>query len=328
MKKLIYLSFLFFGLTPILMAQTTVRLGSENLGMGFTQGCEAGCVSAGICSPFGTSNHSRVDVTETISIPAGEFLDISVVENICSSSGSNFDGSDDVTIDGVEFDGSSDIDFSACYENNTGAAYDFVVSISVNRRDETVDVTYSLSAAAPGGGGCSLLPVEFSKFEGKKDGKKVAIQWQTASEINNDRFEIERSSDARKFETIGSVKGEGNSLKLNDYSFMDDAPLNGINYYRLKQVDIDGKSAYSRMLSVKMSNQNVRITPTSTFDYVTVSTGDQSSIILRSVNGQVMNRQSDSEGNFTVDMANYPQGIYFMTIETNGIVQTEKVVRL
>mgnify|MGYP006094174163 CR=1 FL=1 len=173
-----------------------------------------------------------------------------------------------------------------------------------------------------------ILPVEFSSFEAEKTKEKIKLAWKTASEINNDRFDIERSTDAVIYETIGAVKGNGNSLGLNDYTFVDESPLTGINYYRLKQIDIDGRFEYSDMVSVEMDRSSIRITPTSTYDFVIVSTGAESSIILRSVNGQVMNQQSNSEGNFTVEMAHYPQGIYFLTINMNGSIQTEKVVRL
>ncbi|MEJ6614684.1 MAG: lamin tail domain-containing protein [Saprospiraceae bacterium] len=174
----------------------------------------------------------------------------------------------------------------------------------------------------------AILPVEFGKVDARNVHGKIEIHWETYSEINNDRFEIERSDDASRYETIGAVKGNGNSLKLNDYTFVDESPLTGINYYRLKQIDIDGRFEYSDMVSVEMDRSSIRITPTSTYDFVTVNTGAQSSIILRSVNGQVMNQQSNSEGNFTVEMAHYPQGIYFLTINMNGSIQTEKVVRL
>jgi len=173
------------------------------------------------------------------------------------------------------------------------------------------------------------LPVEFTKFVGVKRFNAITLDWQTASEINNDRFIIERSSDANRYETIGGVKGEGNSQRLIDYTFTDESPLSGTNYYRLIQVDIDGTKSYSDVVSVEMERvHNVRITPTSTFDFITVNTGENSSIIVRSLNGQVMNTQSNTNGNFTVDMANYPQGIYYLTIDINGSVQTEKVVRL
>ena len=173
-----------------------------------------------------------------------------------------------------------------------------------------------------------VLPVDFTKFNATNRTNRVKLAWQTASEINNDRFEIERSTDAVRYETIGAVKGNGNSLKLNDYTFEDESPLTGINYYRLKQIDIDGRFEYSDMVSVEMDRSSILIIPTSTYDFVTVNTEAQSSIILRSVNGQVMNQQSNSEGNFTVEMAHYPQGIYYLTINMNGSIQTEKVVRL
>ena len=174
----------------------------------------------------------------------------------------------------------------------------------------------------------ALLPVEFGEIEARNTNGKIELFWETFNEINNDRFEIERSPDAERFETIGAVKGEGNSFRLNSYSFVDETPLNGINYYRLKQVDIDGVFDYSVVVSEKANRSGIRITPTSTFDFVTVNTGAQSSIVLRNLNGQVMNRQSNAEGNFTVEMANYPQGVYFLTIEINGSIQTEKVIRL
>ena len=173
------------------------------------------------------------------------------------------------------------------------------------------------------------LPIELTNFSAVKNGHRVELSWQTASEINNDRFEIQRSSDASRFESIGKVDGEGNSQRLVDYAYTDEDPMTGVNYYRLMQVDIDGTRAFSDVISVKMDKSTrIRITPTSTLDFVTVNTGEASSIIVRSLNGQVMNNQSDAEGNFTVEMANYPQGIYYLTININGSIQTEKVVRL
>lgn len=202
-------------------------------------------------------------------------------------------------------------------ESVTFRIYGFNASGGGNMRMENVTI------------GGTALPVELTKFNATKRADKVNLAWQTATEINNDRFEIQRSHDGNRFESIGKVYGEGNSQKLVDYSFVDDAPLSGVNYYRLKQVDIDGAFEYSDIASVKMDKAaNIRITPTSTLDYVTVNTGEASSIMVRSINGQVMNSQTDAEGNFTVDMANYPQGIYYLTIQISGTVQTEKVVRL
>lgn len=198
----------------------------------------------------------------------------------------------------------------------------------------TVGFRFNVNGGGDGYDICSFvvegvtLPVELTKFEVYKSANKVNLLWQTASEINNDRFEIERSTDGSRFVSIGKVEGEGNSLRLNDYSFVDHQPLVGVNYYRLKQIDIDGVFAYSNVASAEISKANVRVTPKTTFDQITVNTGTASSIIVRSFAGQFMNSQTNSDGNFTVDMTNYPSGIYFLTIQIEGKIQTEKIVRL
>jgi len=195
--------------------------------------------------------------------------------------------------------------------------------------DNSLEDNWTACDPTPGTTNSLALPVELVYLNVRNDQNKTILNWQTASEINNDRFEIERSSDANKYEMIGAVRGEGNSQRAIDYTFTDENPNSGINYYRLKQVDIDGTVAYSDVVSVKIDRKSeVQVTPTSTFDFVTVSTGVQSSIVVRSFNGQVMNMQSDLEGNFNIDMANYPQGVYFLTIDINGVLLTNKVVRL
>ena len=214
----------------------------------------------------------------------------------------------------------------------------------VNMATGSIDVTsattlqvgfrFNVNGGGDGYDICSIivegvaLPVELTKFGVSKSASNILVEWQTASEVNNDRFEIERSTDANRFSSIGKVKGEGNSQRMNDYSFIDDQPIQGQNYYRLKQIDIDGAFSYSDIVSVEIAKAEVRITPKSTIDQISVNTGNASSIIVRSFSGQFMSSQSSADGNFTIDMTNYPRGIYFLSISINGNVQTEKVVRL
>ncbi len=80
--------------------------------------------------------------------------------------------------------------------------------------------------------------------------QQATLKWATASEFNNDFFEIERSKNAKDFESLGKVTGRGTVNGQNDYTFTDEVPLKGINYYRLKQVDYDGQFSYSRLSSV------------------------------------------------------------------------------
>lgn len=98
------------------------------------------------------------------------------------------------------------------------------------------------------------LPVELTSFAGKIIGKKILLNWQTATEINNYGFEIERSSGNEIWEKIGFVNGNGNSNSPKDYSFMDNPPLEGVDIkYRLKQIDNDGQFEYSDIITLNFS---------------------------------------------------------------------------
>ena len=88
---------------------------------------------------------------------------------------------------------------------------------------------------------CSvLLPVELTYFTGEKVGTAVQLKWETASELNNDFFTVERSSDGRNFEVLSTIRGAGTVDYTLNYSFLDEQPLLGTNYYRLWQTDFDG----------------------------------------------------------------------------------------
>ncbi|WP_066835984.1 T9SS type A sorting domain-containing protein [Rufibacter ruber] len=95
------------------------------------------------------------------------------------------------------------------------------------------------------------LPVTFSGFSGRQEKGLSQLYWQTASETMNDHFEVEAGTDGKSFQYIGEVKGAGNSTTLARYRFTDPTPRTGITYYRLKQVDVDGKFEYSRVISVE-----------------------------------------------------------------------------
>jgi hypothetical protein len=110
------------------------------------------------------------------------------------------------------------------------------------------------------------LPIELSKFRVQiAPNTSTLLSFTTATEKNNAYFAIERSSDGRAFTQIGEVKGAGTSLVQQDYTYTDEKPLRGINFYRLKQVDFDGQFTYSPVVSVvfgKVGNVVLYPTPT------------------------------------------------------------------
>lgn len=94
------------------------------------------------------------------------------------------------------------------------------------------------------------LPVTLVSFTGKAVENTIALKWVTTEEINASHFEIQRSRDAKSFESIGNVEAKGESKAVINYTFVDQTPLPGTNYYRLKPIDLDGTYAFSKTISI------------------------------------------------------------------------------
>jgi hypothetical protein len=95
-----------------------------------------------------------------------------------------------------------------------------------------------------------LLPVELLNFNLVSNKNNVRLHWVTKSESNNDYFKVFRSDNGIDFEEIGEVAGQGNSSVTHNYKFVDDRPIVGVSYYKLKQVDFDGGFEFTQTLSV------------------------------------------------------------------------------
>ena len=107
--------------------------------------------------------------------------------------------------------------------------------------------------------GSCALPVELVSLTGKSQDKTILIDWRTASEENNDGFEIERSSHQSDWKKLDFVKGYGTTAAIQNYKWVDRNPTEGINYYRLRQVDHDGAFEYSKTISVRFTSDQVTI---------------------------------------------------------------------
>ena len=107
----------------------------------------------------------------------------------------------------------------------------------------------------------SPLPISLLNFEAVPDGNQVQLSWATASELNNARFTIERSSTGVDFIAIAEVAGAGNSSSRLDYFEIDRDPLPGVSYYRLRQTDFDGNYSYSAVVVVKREQCSVQAYP-------------------------------------------------------------------
>ncbi|WP_192821635.1 T9SS type A sorting domain-containing protein [Rufibacter sp. LB8] len=97
----------------------------------------------------------------------------------------------------------------------------------------------------------TTLPVSWLYVKAERKNQHVQLHWATASEINNDRFEVEVSRDGKHFQTIGTVKGSGNSTVAQQYQFRHASPAPGALYYRVKQIDFDAKFEHSKLVAVQ-----------------------------------------------------------------------------
>jgi hypothetical protein len=117
--------------------------------------------------------------------------------------------------------------------------------------------SFSTFTLGSGTSGFNPLPVTLVNFTAKIVKDKIQLDWITSSEYNNELFEVQFSEDGVNFNTIGQVKGNLTSQIRNDYQFMDSSPIIGTNYYRLKQVDVDGSFEYSTILSIVFDESNL-----------------------------------------------------------------------
>ena len=163
---------------------------------------------------------------------------------------------------------------------------------------------------------------------------RFRIDWQTAWEINNSHFIIERSYNAKNFESIGSVEGKGDVSGQSDYSFIDNQPLEGLNYYRIRQVDrkdgiaTSSEDSFSRIVSIKTSDieQSV-VYPNPTKNVVDIKLNTPTTLkswSILNISGKVLGNGTKSH----FSLQNYPTGVYLLDIVTeNGDVYHKKIVK-
>ena len=147
--------------------------------------------------------------------------------------------------------------------------------------------------------GTGAAPVELVNFVVENQNGIILLTWKTASEVNNEGFDIERSADGRDWETIGFVAGAGTSLELEYYTFEDTRPIDGINYYRLKQMDFDGVEEYHRVVSVDMSQGlNLTVFPNPGKKEVTLRLSEpveeEAQILIYDTMGRLIDQQNIS----------------------------------
>ena len=176
----------------------------------------------------------------------------------------------------------------------------------------------------------ATIPVELTNFTAQKANTAAKLIWSTATELNNARYDIERSSNGKTFNKIGEILGYGNSNQVKTYTFMDEKPNASINYYRLRQVDFDGKETISKAVSVNFDkNASIKVYPSVAKDKINIDiTGDGGAADLSITNllGQVVLTQKlpNTEGPLSVNINELASGSYIVRIISKGNELTQR----
>ncbi len=166
---------------------------------------------------------------------------------------------------------------------------------------------------------CTVLPVELTSFAAEARSNSVDLQWITASEHDNDRFEVERSTDGASFTAIGVVPGAGNSNQTTKYGYTDASPLEGLSYYRLRQVDIDGVYSFSNVESVvfRRNGTGLLVFPNPGNDHMEVVVGGDltgGTIGLFDPTGREVSRAPINDARISMATGALPLGIYSVRV--------------
>ena len=176
------------------------------------------------------------------------------------------------------------------------------------------------------------LDVKWLSFTGKNNGSSNLLEWSTATELNNDHFDIERSSNGISFEKIGIVKGSGNSSTPLHYQAADNHPLGGNNYYRLRQTDIDGKYAYSVVIIVAngAAKNGVKLYPNPCKDNLTINLGsvvDNVQITISDMTGKIISESAYRQQQLIPLKMRGAAGLYFIKVSKgNTVISMQQVV--
>ena len=168
------------------------------------------------------------------------------------------------------------------------------------------------------------LPITLLDYSVVLSKNKSLVKFSTATETDNDYFTVERSGDGHAFDAIGKIQGVGNSAVKQSYSFTDENPLPGVNYYRIKQTDYNGSYTYTEVKSVRHRISNSIITPGKT-DGILFVTSDLKSydVVVYNTAGQEVQRNKSLSGDQNFSIENLQPGIYFVRI----LDQTFKVLK-
>jgi photosystem II stability/assembly factor-like uncharacterized protein len=189
--------------------------------------------------------------------------------------------------------------------------------------------------------GGNPVPVELNSFTATANGKEVTLNWSTATELNNQGFEVQRKFGDNSFATIGSVKGHGTTTSPNNYTYVDKLFDAGKYFYRLKQIDFGGKYEYSQLVEINWSpfttykleqNYPNPFNPTTKISWQSLVSSRQVLKVFDVLGNEiaVLVDEEREAGYHSIDFnaSDLPSGVYFYQLRAGAFVETKKMLLL
>ncbi len=187
-------------------------------------------------------------------------------------------------------------------------------------------LTYASVTVIPG----VTLPVKWQSFTANESGANVLLQWSTSEEINSASFTVERGGPGTGFTSIATIQAAGTTGRVNSYSYIDEHPATGVNYYRIRSTDIDGQVSYSQVKSVNRGESLVRVkvypSPATEYIYVDLQQVriNKDLITIYNLQGQSVLNVKAERGIQKISISTLPPGIYLVKAGDEKPIKFEK----
>lgn len=173
-----------------------------------------------------------------------------------------------------------------------------------------------------------VLPVSFAAVKAYTASDGIDILFSTAEEINNDHFIVERSEDGHTFDALATIESKSSSEKILHYEYKDTMPIFGINYYRIKQVDYDGKYSYSQVVKSHFNTSRPDLFIFEMQGLMTIKSSKSiDKVGVYNISGQPIYMSQPASDSWEMDVMDWPPGMYLVQVSSQGHTIQTKIVK-
>lgn len=321
--------------TGKLAVDNSISIGSTSGGINVAGGLSGSDMTIDGSGRLNVSNGGSANIVNDVTLTGSGIIDVDEGGYMFIGDDLNLTGGTDVFLDG-----NMDVVGNLGFENNgnnvsctsTGGIYYGTISCPGFISDCNILISSGCRSL-------ELLPVTLVSFTAaaERASGSVLLKWATSVEENNSHFEVERSVDGRVFTKIATVLGKGTFEGLTNYQLRDFSPLNGTNYYRLKQVDTDGTTAYSKVVAANLGallspdQVGIFFNPVSAVLEIQAQLGEQGRawVSVADYTGKEV-KKALLEGNQLIHLVSLPNalpaGLYVVRVQLPSVQESKKIL--